>query len=375
MRSPRLTAFLVATFAANCALAQVAGQEEDPTQSATGVNPTPQVINVATTPIPQLNTLAREALEAGRFSEATGLVQEVLRRDRNNLEGLRIAGEIGWEAGQLEAARANWLRVRSIQSNDFVANYGLGRIYLNSNVPRSAMQFLETALPVAPPDKRADVLVNLARAYRASGMSRQARDTVDEALKLAPRDFIAWQLRVLLRTETATTPSDFEQALNDADRVIQLGKDFIENEGVTLAHTQQLYRAYETKLETLREFRNVLFRQNPDGTLSNAVLPGREQTAGRVLSLVVDILMRQRDLRSAMENYEILPFAERAVEYDGGTSPQSLMDLGALQAATGDIEAAIETYRRAEQLAPDNEEVQAALRMLTARAGPTPAGN
>ena len=331
----------------------------------------PGVRSVADATIPELIAGAEQARAARRHGQATELLAVVLRRDKTNIDALRLMGDISWETRQPDVARKNWLAVRDIQPNDFGANLGLGHMYLSSGVYRNAMRYLEVAESVAPPDRAAEVLLLLAQAYHgAREPAAKTMGAIQKALAVAPDSFDGWLLLVTLRIATATANEDFDQALSDAQRLKQIAGNELQLYGSTPERVQRLYAAYEIELQALQAFGQVLFERNPDGTFSERLLPGQGRRAAATVSRIVDAKIRQADLRRTLSHFEIITFAERAVDFD--ENPRTLLDLGSLQMSTGQDARAIETLRKVLELDPSSELARRQLEVLQARRPSSP---
>jgi tetratricopeptide (TPR) repeat protein len=331
--------------------------------------------------IPELMSAADRARQAGRFTDAINLLNVVVQRtqDQTNIDVLRMLGDIAWDMGNAEEARKQWTLVKNVQPSDFGANWGLGRIWLRSGVPRQALGYFETAKTVIPSDKpelQPQVLLGLAQAYAGSTYPRKAVETVQQVLELDPQNLDAWYMLASLRAQAAVTLDDFNEALSDASQLVAIAENDVKIHGLTPERLQRLAKAYELKRAVLTGCGRVFFEPNPDGRLSDRLLPGMERTAARVFSILVDTWMRQADLERTMEHFRILQVAAKAVEYDGGTDPETLLKLGSLQAATGQLADAIETLRRVLVLDPANvaarQQLDALQQQTPAATGPTP---
>ncbi len=335
--------------------------------------------SLADVSIPELLYEAAQLRVARRYNEAVNYCQVVLQRDPSNVGALRLLGDMFWETKNAEPARNAWLRVLEIQKNDFVANFGLGRLYLAQRLHRQAKPCLETAarvVPAGPPELKPQVLIALAQAYHGSGDRDEALGTIERALALAPGNFEAQYALVLLRTEAALREKrdeDFDQTLVEAQKLVRIAADDLRANGITPERVQTLQAAYQAELQVLSAFGWVLYEPNPDGkTLSDQLLRGMEKRAAAIVSKIVDVRLRQVDLQRTMSYFMILDLAATAVKYDGGTNPRTLLDLGLLQKQTEQWEAAIETFRKVLELDPGNEVAQRELEALQLRV-PTPA--
>lgn len=328
---------------------------------------TPASVAIADLTIPELLMLADQYRSAKRFTDALNLVRLIVHKDENNIDALRLLGDIAWDMQNAEQAQKNWTLVRRIQPNDFGANWGLGRLNLRSGQYRNAMYYIEVAesvMPADPPEIVPQVLIALAQSYRGSGLRSQAVETIQKALTIDPRNFDAWYVLAALRTEMARSQEDFDQALGDADMLIEIADNLLKTNGTTLAGIQMLQTACRIKLGVLNACGPILFERNPDGSLSDRLLPGMEKLAANIFDKIVDVMMQQADLERTLVHFRIIAMAEKTVEVDGATNPSTLMKLGSLQVATGKLLEATETFQRVLALDPMNKSAQRQLDAL-----------
>jgi tetratricopeptide (TPR) repeat protein len=351
-----------------------------PAQEAPVTQPAqpPAVRSPADMSIPELFAVGQQYRAARRYNEAVNVFRLILERDPTNIDALRVLGDIFWETKNAELAKNSWLRVRELQPNDFIANFGLGRLYLEQGVYRQAMSYLETAesvVPAYPPELEGQVLVGLAQAYRGAGRREQAIETIKRALERAPNSFEAQYVLVMLQTEVAIrekTGEDFDRALVEAQKLVQIAGSDLQAGGTTPERVQTLQLAYQAELQVLYAFREMLFERNPDGRLSDRLLPNMEKRLAAIITRIVDVMLRQADLERTMAHFKILELAAAAVKYDGGTNPSTLLDLGLLQKQTAQWQSAVETFQKVLELDPGNEVARRELDALQMRL-PAPA--
>lgn len=316
--------------------------------------------------IPELLSMAENLRASGLRKDAVEALNLIRQRDANNVDALRMLGDIAWDLQNAEEAQTNWQLVRKIQPNDFGANWGLGRLYLVSGVFRNAIHYLETAesvVPADPPELKPTVLLALAQAHAAYGERASAIETVREALALDPDNYDGCYLLAALRANSATSDEDFDQALSDTQRVIEVVREDLEANGITLQGVQRLQTAYELELQVLSGCRTVLFHRNPDATWSDRPLPGKEKRLADTLSRAVDVMVRQTDVQRTLAYFRIVELAADAVKYDEGTASR-WMDLALLQKATGQWDQAIVSFEKVLELEPLNKEAQRLLEGL-----------
>lgn len=328
--------------------------------------------------IPEVVRTATQYRVEGRVNEAIALLRDVLQRDETNIDALRMMGDIAWDARNAQEAQKYWRSVRQIQESDYGANYGLGQLHLGSNSYRSAVSYLETAakvVPADPPELASRTLVALTQAYRGAGdldqairTSQRAVEVVETQLKtvsptpaLETARFEAWYALAAVQTEIAgrvRRQQDYDRALGFAERLIQIAGEQLEAVGTSLQGVERVQSAYALQLQVLYAYRDILFERNPSGRLSDRVIPGMQGLAAAISGKTVDVMLRQADLDRTRAHFQIRQIAEMSVNYDGGTNPKSLLNLGTLQVATGQTEQAVTTFRRVLEIDPTNELAQ-----------------
>lgn len=343
----------------------------------------PGQINVQDMTITDLVVAAERLREAGRTDEAVQLLGVVLSRDRDNKEAHGMLGDIYWESGEPLKAREEWEAVRKLHPNDFGANFGLGRLKLNSRSYRDVMYYLEIAERVAPPDRLAEVLVPLAQAYGQSSEYEKAKDAIRRAIAKEPDNYEAQYVLTGIASLSAQQSEDFDQADIEAQRLINLADEKLKVDGVTLEGAQRLYGAYEMRLNVLRGYHAVLFQFNADGTRSDKPVEEFREQLASVVSRVVETMLKREDARRTLSYFDVVDFAKKAVEFDRGTNKDSLLTLARLQERTGDIAGAVESFGRLLEIDPENQAAIRALETLPPSAAeameppasaPTPAG-
>ena len=336
-----------------------------------------QAPTLADLTIPQLMELADRAREAKDFTAAINILNFVRQREsgQSNLDVTRMLGDIAYDMRNAEDAQKYWLQVRRVQPGDFGANWGLGRLELDSGQPRNAVAYLETAERVIPSDKAKlapKVLIKLAQAYGGAGLRTQAVSAAERALRLDQNDLEGWYVLTKLRAEMARTTDDFDKALGDADRLIAISDAGIKNQGISPATVQQMQIAYQLKLSVLYAFREILFERNPDGKISDRVVAGQGPLVARVLNSAVDVMLQQAELDRLTNYFNITNLANEVVKYDGGTNATTLMRLANLQVTTGQYSEAMKAYQKVLEIDPTNMEAQRQLDALKAQFQPAP---
>jgi tetratricopeptide (TPR) repeat protein len=249
------------------------------------------------------------------------------------------------------------------------------------------VSYLETAakvVPADPPELAPRTLVSLTQAYRGAGDLDQAVQTSQRAVQVVETQlktvsptaalesarFEAWYALAAVRTEIANRvrrQEDYDRALGFAERLIQIAGEQLEADGTSLPGVERVQSAYGLQLQILYAYREILFERNPSGRLSDRLIPGMQGLAGAITGKTVDVMLRQADLDRTLAHFQIRQIAEMSVSYDGGTNPKSLMNLGTLQVATGQVEQAAVTFRRVLEIDPANELAQQQLDAIQAQ--------
>ena len=319
--------------------------------------------------IPQMLAAAEDLRARGRIDDAVKALDYILTTEPSNIDALRLLGDIAWDQHDAEEAQKRWMAVRRIQQNDFGANWGLGRLYLQGSSgrgsARNAILYLEVAesvLPASEPELKPKVLLALAQAYSADGQTSRAMEKVRQVLAVAPDDYDACYFLIALRLGSAQSADDYDQALSDAERLVQVVRRELEASGTTLEGAQRLAAAYQMEIQVLKGSASVVFERNPDGSLSDRLLPGKEKRAAATITKTVDAMLRYTDLQRTLAYFQIAEVAAKAVEYDA--NPDTLMELGLLQKATGQSAKAIETFRKVLEIDPLHKEARRQLDAL-----------
>ncbi|RMF79864.1 MAG: tetratricopeptide repeat protein [Planctomycetota bacterium] len=304
---------------------------------------------------------AQKALEAKEYFTAKAYAEEILRRDEANVEALLIDAKVAEEERDVNRARERYLAVRAVQPNDFDANYGLGKIYVRKKIYRQAAYYLENAVAVAPPDRAADVLVQFAQAKRGMSKTSEALDAAARALGLDQENTEAIQLVVTLSTELG----NFEQAIRAGQALVQITSKKAQESPGDVEAVQRVYMAYDSLREVYRRYFSRLFQTEPDGTVTDQIVPGNESDAAATIARIIDIELLQAELRMKLKHFELLPLAERAVQFDP-TNIAAWMQYGLLLKSTSQFDAARQAFERILELKPDNAEALKQLASLGA---------
>lgn len=321
--------------------------------------PAPPTAPIGQMTIPDLLAEAERLAAAKQWAQARPYVESVLAREQNNAQALSLKGEILEQTDQRDMARQEYLAVREIQPNEFRANLGLGRLYVESNMYRQALVYLNIAEPVAPPERKPELYVLLARAQRGVGNRNGAIDAVNRALEADAANFEAWLYAIAIMVES----DEYDRAVAATGELVRIAQDEMMKDRSSRDGLVKLGTAYDTRLGVLRAYHQRLYIRNVDGTFSDQLLPGMEKGAAAMLRDVVETMVLQAEVERTLRLYTILPIAEQAVKYDP-SSAQTWMHLGLLYVNTAQYEKAAEALRRVLEIQPDNAQAAEQLRQL-----------
>lgn len=346
--------------------ASVAVAQEQQTPVATQ----PTVINPDMMSISALLETARQLIAAGGVRDGSKLLDIVLQRDPKNVDAVIMLAELAEKRGDSHTAREYYQRVLRDIGNDFRANLGLGRAYLNSGVARQAVAYLEQAMKLAPPNQLGETLTLLAKGYRAKGARRMAVETAERATRENPQNFDAWEVLVAARTEAG----EFDRAVADAQTLVELTMSAWRADVTQAALLHRLDSAYQLHISTLRQYFRTLHRRNAAGGHTDELLPGREQEAAQVLTLIIQTLLQQATAQSLRIRHELISYAKKAVEYDP-RNPATLVQWALLMREVGMYGEAEKVFASVLEIDPNHSLARQQLQELqTLRASTQPAG-
>jgi tetratricopeptide (TPR) repeat protein len=304
--------------------------------------------------------LARRMQEAGQFKDALALLKAVVDQDpaKSSKEANLLMGEVLLDSGaesNYDQARLRFKEVLNVESSNFRANLGTGKIWLANGLWRQAVAYLEKAERVASDTQRSEAKRLLAHAYAGAGDLPKALKTADEAVDAAPRDLDALQTRVEIEIRLTVARRDakqLEKALEGAEVFVPRAEQAVEQAPGDGKALDRLNSAYELALSALRSYHNTFYELDR-GQPTDRVRSGSEAQVADILLRVVDIHRRQAALRFTLAEHAATGFLERAVEYQ----PKSIRCLEALADAYARIKdrvRAIEVYRRIIELDPNH---------------------
>jgi tetratricopeptide (TPR) repeat protein len=123
-------------------------------------------------------------VEPDRFVLATKAYDEVLAQDPNNLEALRMRGNIAYDVKQPREAINFYQRYLARSPGDLSVMTDMGTMLLAADESTKAIEVYRQVLASDP--KFLQAQLNLAVAYRAAGRNEEARATFEKARDLAP---------------------------------------------------------------------------------------------------------------------------------------------------------------------------------------------
>jgi tetratricopeptide (TPR) repeat protein len=342
-----------ALLAAGVALAQ---EEEAPAASQPAIT-----INPETMSIPELLATAEQLYSLGALQQGAKLVDVVLQKDPKNVDAILLAAQAAEMRGDTHTARDYYLRVLKDVGNDFRANFGLGRAFLNSGVPRQAVAYLEQAVKLAPPQRLGEALTMLAAGYRRKGERALAIDAAERAIRESPQNFEAWQVLVAARVESG----QFDRAVADSQRLVELAMSAWRTDMTQLPLLQRLEAAYEVRVATLRQYFRTLHRRNAAGGYTDELLPGREHEAAEVLTQIIQTILQQVTAQTLRTRHELVVYAQKAVEYDQ-RNPTTLLQYALLMREIGRYGEAEGVCARILEIDPSHSAARQQLQELTA---------
>jgi cellulose synthase operon protein C len=314
---------------------------------------------VAKTPdnIGARRALAMVYLRTGRGPQALDTLQPALRSAPDNPLLLRTAGEAYLAAGDaVQAARA-YERANSVDRNDIGSKVRLAEVRFAGGDTARAFRDLEQLAADDASSAQADVALFFAHLRKRE--YDKALATADGIAKKQPKSALPYDLRglvALAKRDLPTARKAFEKALevepehfaaayNLATIDIQEGRPQAARE-----RYERMLKSYGRSEQLLLGYAQVLAVTGaaPDdmrSALERAVANNPTSIRARVARIEFDL--RRRDSKSALAAAQA---ALSAVPDD----PQLLSVLGAAQVMAGDLNQAINTFRRLAQLQTQN---------------------
>lgn len=123
----------------------------------------------------------------GKFKQAEEEFREAIRIDSDYSEAHTYLGQVLANQGQWQEAVTSYRRALSnpLYATPDLARFHLGRALLHEGDPHGAMEVLEDALTVTPPNiPQARLHLELGRAYHQLGLEARAREALTKASTL-----------------------------------------------------------------------------------------------------------------------------------------------------------------------------------------------
>lgn len=308
----------------------------------------------------------QKALAARKYEAGVAYANKILEKDAANIEGLLLRADCNIEMNRIVPARTDYTAVLNAQKGDFRANYGMGRIWVRGKYWKQATHYLEDAVRVAPPDRKADALVLLARTAQANKAIQQALDTVTQALQLKPDSVEGLDLMATLQSDLGK----LDLAMDNSDKLIAVCKEAFARNPADPQMVSQLNSAYITRLKVLSGARETLFARDARGAPIDQVLPGKEREAAGVLNQILEAMIVRHGLEATLQYHDLMALAERMVQYDPQNA-QYQLQYGLLLLKIYDNEKAADAFRKVLEIDPNNAEARNQLEQM--RAAPPPA--
>ena len=293
----------------------------------------------------------------GKNAEANQLLAEILKNNAKDSDAIAMRAALMLTTG--DAAQINQA-VNDLQSlvaktpGNHLLHFNLGRAYLAKNDTEQARLQLEAAIKIRP-----DFLVArdaLTRIYLTKNDFGKALKEAEETIALNKNDLDAR----LARSIALMGLGDNLKAREELDRILQVAPNNADAryQSGFLAWQQKNYKVAQDSFAQLTKINP----KDSRGLLGTVETMAAQNRLGEGIKLVEDAAAREpgrRDLTLALANLYV-----RDMRYDAAlaryqellkTEPKSadlLLRVAETQRRKGDINAAIDTFRRASQVAP-----------------------
>jgi len=312
---------------------------------------------------------AKQLLAARRGREARIVLSLVRQKDPGNLEAKVVAGEIAETQGDMNAARKLYLEVLAAESSHFRANLNMGKAWIRARHWHQAKRYLERAAVVAPTTKlSAEVQANLAVVYQGTYEREEALKAAKKAVADDPDNLDARQVLVGL----CLGREEYDQAIIHAKQMVAAAGRTAQREPSDLLALQELSGTYTVQIQVLRSYQQTLYEMGADQRYTDRLLPGQQRRAAETLRQIIELVLRQMELARELSYHNILPLAEKRVEY-APNDVDALMQYGLLLRNTAHNERAIEVFRSVLERDPVNAEARRQLEALGAAPASRPA--
>jgi protein O-GlcNAc transferase len=313
--------------------------------------------------------LALQHHQAGRLVQAAQLYQEILARDPQHADALRLLGVVAYQHGQL--ARAADLLAQAIRVNPRLAEYhnDLGLALHALGRHDHAIEEFQAALQLKP--ELAEAHYNLANALKAHGRIDDAIATYQVALQLRPR----YPEALNNLGNALKERGQFDQAIAAFRAAVSLDPRFVgalTNLGNALqsqGRAKQAHRARHERIEELDQsieaYRAALALQPTDASAHNNLGTALEtlgrldeaiacyQTALRLQPRYAEAFFNLGNAQATRRRPDEAVCAYRAALEAQPAYPEALTNLGNVLREEDAMAEAISAYRQALALRPD----------------------
>ncbi len=295
----------------------------------------------------------------GKFSEATLMVNEVLKADPKDTVALELRSALGIQSGdpkQIETAVSDLQMLVSKNTSNGILRLQLGRALMAQNKPDQARTHLEEALRLRPDLKEAKIF--LAQIFGAKKDYTRALALTDDVLSVDQRNL---QAR-LIRTSALLGMGDRARAKGELEALAKAAPNSTEAK-YQLGYVNYAEGNYKEAAQLFREMRQT----NPadirglvgivetdvaqkDFKGAAALVESEMQKEPNRLDLRMQlgsVLARAGQYDEAIKHFQIL------VQKDPKSADYELK-LGECYRESGDFNAAVEHFKKASALAPNN---------------------
>jgi len=140
-----------------------------------------------------------------RFMAAAAAYDHVLEKKPDDLEALRMRGNIDFDMRRPREAIEFYKRYLALSPDDPSVTTDMATMYLAADDTAKAIELYKQVLAADPNYFQAQL--NLAVAYRASGQTEEEKVAVEKALKLAPDEQTRKRLAAILSAPTPPAPA------------------------------------------------------------------------------------------------------------------------------------------------------------------------
>ena len=340
-----------------------------PAQEVLTGTPADEPISWEQMSIGELLGRAEQLLAAGRLREVLVVLSLVRQKDPRNLEAKVLAGKVAEAQGDMNTARRLYLEVLAAESSHFQANLSMGKAWVRARHWHQAQRYLERAALVAPTLKlSAEVQANLAVVYQGTGEREEA---IKAARKAVTDDADNLQARQVL-VGMYLGREEYDQAIIQAKQMVAAAARTVQRRPSDLQALQEFSGTYTVQIQVLRSYQQTLYEMAADQQYTDRLLPGQQRSAAETLRQIIELMLRQTELVRELSYHNILPLAEKRVEY-APNDMDALMQYGLLLRNTAQTDRAIAVFQSVLTRDPTNVEARRQLEELGATPASRPA--